>query len=134
MRQGPSPHAAGPSPTTADSSTTDAAVDGPTTARAGPSTVAAGAGPIVPAAAAPAARDAEGSSSMAPSQMRYHTRIRPTPPAPLHPRPARRAPPAKKPQTSGLRESTTSRSRAPPSPPYQGIAGAPDLSPGSIIR
>ena len=26
------------------------------------------------------------------------------------------------------------RSRAPPSPPYQGVAGAPDLSPGSIIR
>ena len=26
------------------------------------------------------------------------------------------------------------RSRAPPSPPYQGIAGAPDLSPTSIIR
>ena len=71
---------------------------------------------------------------MAPAQRRYHTRVRPTPPAPLHPRPTRRALPAKRPRTSGLGESSTSRSRAPPSPPYQGIVRAPDLSPGSIIR
>ena len=71
---------------------------------------------------------------MAPAQRRYHTRVRPTPPAPLHLKLARRAPPAKRARTLGLRESSTSRSRAPPSPPYQGIAGAPELSPASIIR
>ena len=48
--------------------------------------------------------------------------------------PARRAPPAKRAQTSSPGDSSTSRSRAPPSPPYQGIAGAPDLSLASIIR
>ena len=71
---------------------------------------------------------------MAPAQRRYHTRFWPTPPAPSHPRPARRAPSAKRAQTSGRGESSTTRSRAPPSPPYQGIVGAPDLSPASIIR
>ena len=71
---------------------------------------------------------------MALAQSRYHTRVGPTPSAPLHPRPARRAPPAKRARTSGRGESSTLRSRAPPSPPYQGVAGAPDLSPGSIIR
>ena len=76
----------------------------------------------------PAAGDAEGSSSVAPAQRRYHTRVGPTPPMPSHPRPARRA------RTSGPGESSTSRSRAQPSPPYQGIAGAPDLSSASIIR
>ena len=70
---------------------------------------------------------------MAPAQRRYHTRVGPTPPAPSHPRPARRAPPAKRAWTSGPGESSTSRSRAPSSPPYQGVAGASDLSPGSII-
>ena len=84
--------------------------------------------------ATPAAGDAEGSSSVAPAQRRYHTRVGPTPPAPSHHRPARRAPLAKRAKTSGPGESSTSRSRAPPSPPYQGIAGAPDLSPRSIIR
>ena len=71
---------------------------------------------------------------MAHAQRRYHTRVRPTPPAPSHPNTARRAPPSKKARTSRLGESSTSRSRAPPSPPYQGIAGAPNLSPASIIR
>ena len=71
---------------------------------------------------------------MAPAQRRYHTRVGPTPPAPSHPRPARRAPTAKRARTSGLDESSTWRSRAPPSPPYQGIAGALDLSPTSIIK
>ena len=120
-------------------------------APAGTSTpgVAAAVGPNAPAACPSAAvaasstlaavqgttaADAEGSSSMAPAQRRYHTRVGPTSPAPLHPRPARRAPPPKRAQTSGLRESSTSRPRAPPSPPYQGIARAPDLSPASIIK
>ena len=107
-----------------------------------PSAAVAGADPSVlaarptaaPAAPTPAAGDAEGSSSMAPPQRRYHTRVGLTPPAPSHLRPAQRAPPTKRARTSGLGESSTSRSRAPPSPPYQGISGAPDLSPGSIIR
>ena len=129
VRQGPFPPTAGPS--TAGFS-----------AAAGPSIVTTDAGPSVPAARptiaaaspAPAAGDAEGSSSMAPAQRRYHTRVGTTPSAPSHPRPARRAPPAKRARTSGPGESSTSRPRAPPSPPYQGIAGAPDLSLTSIIK
>ena len=138
VRQGPSPPAAGPSPAAVVSPAADAVADCPTAAIVGPSAVAAGADPaaptdVVPAAAAPASGDAEGSSSVAPAQRRYHTRVGPTPPAPLHHNPARRALPAKRPLT-GPGESSTSRSRAPPSPPYQGISGASDLSPGSIIR
>ena len=99
----------------------------PTAPAIGPSAAVAGPGLSVPparptdalASPAPAAGDAESSSSVAPTQRRYHTRVGPTPPAPSHPRPARSAPPAK---------------RVPPSPPYQGIAGTPDQSPGSIIR
>ena len=130
--QGLSPSAAGPSSAAAGSPAADIAA-------VGPSAAAVGAGPrasvVRPtAAAAPAAGDAEGSSSVAPAQRRYHTRVGPTPPAPSHPRPARRTPPAKRARTSGPGESSSSRSRAPPSPPYQGVAGAPDLSPGSIIR
>ena len=78
--------------------------------------------------------DAEGFSSVALAQRRYHTWVGPTPPAPSHPKPAWRAPPPKRARTSGPRESSTSRPQVPPSPPYQGIAGAPDLSPASIIR
>ena len=51
-----------------------------------------------------------------------------------NPRPARRSPPTKRARTSSPGESSSSRSRAPPSLPYQGVARAPDLSPGSIIR
>ena len=47
---------------------------------------------------------------------------------------ARRAPPPKRARTSSPGESSTLRPRVPPSPPYQGIVGAPDLSPTSIIR
>ena len=126
VRQGPTPAAAN------------------TSAATGPSASAVGASPSVPAARpsvaaasptpatvlGPAAGDAEG-SSMAPTQRRYHTWVGPTP---SHPRLARRAPPAKRARTSGPREASTSRSRAPPSPPYQGIVGAPDLSSASIIR
>ena len=75
-----------------------------------------------------------GSSSVAPAQRRYHTRVSPTPPDPSHPRPAQRAPQPKRAWTSGPGESSTSRPRALPSPPYQGIARAPNLSPASIIR
>ena len=136
MYQGHSPPAAGLSLVAANIAAT-----GPSTA-ANPSAAAVGAGLSVPAvcptsapaATAPAAGDAKGSSSVAPAHRRYHTRVGPTPPAPSHPMPARRAPPAKRARTSGPGESSTSRSRAPLSPPYQGITGAPDLSPGSIIR
>ena len=71
---------------------------------------------------------------MAPAQRRYHTRVGPTPPSPLHPRLAQRAPSPKRARTSGPGKSSTSRPRAPPSTPYQGIAGALDLSAASIIR
>ena len=100
--------------------------------RQGPTPPAA-ASPAPSAVQSPAAADAEGSSSVAPAHRRYHTQVGPTPPAPSHPMPAWRAPPAKRAQTSGPGQSSTSRSRAPPSPPYQGIFGAPDLSPASII-
>ena len=147
MRQGPSSLAADPSLATAGSSATDpstatgpSTVAGPSIA-ADPSTAAAGAGPSVPAvrptsapAAAVPAGDVEGSSSVAPAQRRYHTLVGPTPPAPSHPRSTRSAPPTKRARTSGPGESSTLRSRGPPSPPYQGISGAPDLSPGSVIR
>ena len=139
--QGPTP------PTGTSTSGPNSAAAGPF-ATTGPSAAAAGASPSVlvmrPSVAAalaaprviqnPVAADVEGSSSVAPAQRRYHTRVGPTPPAPSHPRPARRAPPANRTRTSGPGESSTSRLRAPPSPPYQGIAGAPDLSPTSIIR
>ena len=75
-----------------------------------------------------------GSSSMAPAQRRYHTRVGPTPPDPSHPKPTRRAPPPKRARTLGSGESSTSRPLAPPSPPYHGIVGASDLSFASIIR
>ena len=141
VRQGPSPSSTGPSSTAVGSSTSDIAATGPSFA-AGPLAAAIGTGPrapavrptAAPAAAAPATIDAEGSSSVATAYRRYHTRVGPTPLAPSHPRPARRAPPAKRARISGPGESSSSRSKAPPSPPYQGVAGAPDLSPGSIIQ
>ena len=151
VRQGPTPPAgtSTPGPSTA---ATGPSATGPSTtspsAAVVPSTTAAGAGPSVlamrpstaaasPAPAAvqsPVSADVEGSSSVAPVLRRYHTRVGPTPLTPSHPRPARRAPPTKRARTSSPWESSTSRPRAPPSPPYQGIAGAPDLSPASIIR
>ena len=124
MSQGPTPSAASPSAT--------AAGTGP-----GMSVVrssAAAASPPPAAVQSPTVGGTEGSSSMAPAQRRYHTRVGPTLPTPSHPRPARKAPSAKRARTLGPRESSTSRSRAPPSPPYQGISRAPDLSPASIIR
>ena len=124
VRQGPTPPVAGPSATAAGTCLSVSVVR--------PSVVAASLAPF--AVQSPTAGDAEGSSFVAPAYRRYHTWIGLTPPASSHPRPARRAPPAKRAWTSGLGESSTLRSRAPPSPPYQGIAGAPYLSPASIIR
>ena len=143
VRQGPTPPATGPfvvGPAAAGPSAGSFATS--PSAATGPSAAAAGSGPSMPAARptvdaaspAPTAGDAEGSSSVTPAQRRYHTRVGPTPPVPSHPRPAWRAPQAKRARTLGLGGSSTSRSRAPPSPPYQGIAGAPNLSPGSIIK
>ena len=134
MRQGPTSPTAGPS--AAGPSTAGPAAAGPSVGSvvAGPSAATTGASHSLPAVCPPAAGDAEGFSSMAPAQRRYHTRVGPTPPAPSHPKPTRRAPPAKRAKKSGPGESSTSRSRAPPSPPFQGIVGAPDLSPASIVR
>ena len=142
MRQGPSPYVADPS--IAGPVAVSSAAAGPSTGSVatGPSAVAAGAGPSMsaarstatPVAPIPAAGDAEGCSSVAPAQRRYHTRVGLTPPAPSHPRPAQRALSAKRAWISGPGESSTSISREPPSPPYQGIAGAPYLCPRSIIR
>ena len=130
-------------PTSSVTSPASSAV-GLASAAAGASSIArAVAGPSVPASAASAAptavqgataADSRGSFSLAPAQRRYYTRVGRTPPALSHPRPIRRAPPPKRTETSGPRESSTSRSRRPPSSPYQGIAGAPDISPASIIR
>ena len=145
VRQGPSSPAVGPSSAAVGSPAADVAAAGPSStagpSAADPSAAAVGAGPrapvvrptTAPTATAPAAGDAEGSSFVAPAQRRYHTRVGPTPQAPSHPRPSRRAPSAKKAWTLGPGESSSSRSKAPPSPPYQGVAGALDLSPGSII-
>ena len=132
MRRGPTPPTASLSPAAADPTAIGPAAAG--SVAIGPSAATVNAGPAVSAAAAPAVGDAEGSSFVAPTQRRYHTRAGPTPPSPSHPRPARRAPSTKRARTSGLGESSTSRFRAPPSPPYQGISRAPDLSPRSIIR
>ena len=143
VRQSPTPPTGTSTPEATDAT-------GPSSSTIGASHAAvAGAGPSVPialpsavVAASPApatiqgtaATDAEGSSFLAPAKRRYHTRVSPTPPAPSHPRPARRAPSPKRARTSGPGESSTLRPRAPPSSPYQGITGAPDLSPASIIR
>ena len=131
--------AAGPSYLAADASLA-AGASPAATAVVDPNAPAARPSVAVPASPAPAAvqgstiADVEGSSSVAPTQRRYHTRVGPTPPAPSHPRPAQRAPPPKKARTSGLGESSTLRPQVPPSPSYQGIAEASDLSPASIIR
>ena len=141
--QGPTPHAgtstpgpnsaASPASSVAGASSVVAAGAGLSVPAARPSTAAA-ASPAPAAVQGTAAANAEGFSSVAPTQRRYHTRVSPTPPAPLHPRLAWRAPPPKRTRTSGPGESSTLRPQAPPSPPYQGIVGAPDLSPASIIR
>ena len=160
VRQGPSPLAgtsashslvvppavAGP-PIAAGPATVDPSASVGPTAAGQPSAGLSAAGPSTPvvrplavpspapaAEQGPAAGDAESPSPVVLAQRRYHTRVGPTPPAPPHPRPAWRAPPSKRARTSGLGEPSTLRPRAPPSPPYQGIAGAPDLSPASIFQ
>ena len=57
----------------------------------------------------------EESQGAEPPSRRYHTRVGPRPPSPVHPQPPRRASPSKQAWTSGLEES--SRSGPEPSPP-----------------
>ena len=129
------PATSGPSTTAAAASHFDPAKAAATVPAAPATATAAAAVSPAPAAIQGSAVVAPvGSSSMAPAQRRYYTRVGPTPPSPPHPRLAWRALSSKRARTLGPGESSTSRPRAPPSPPYQGIAGAPDLSPASIIR
>ena len=70
-----------------------------------------------------------------PPSRRYHTRVGPRPPSPVHPRPPRRAPPSKRAWTSDLRESSRSRPEPSPPPAAQDPApSSPQLSPASRIR
>ena len=58
-----------------------------------------------------------------------------SPPSHVHPRPPRRAPPSKRARTSGLGESSSSRSEPSPPPAAQSPArSSPQLSPTSRIR
>ena len=108
VRQGPTPHTgtstpgpssavAGPSATTGPSAA--AASANPSVLVVHPSVAAALAAPTI--VQSPATANAKGSSSVAPAQRRYHTRVGPTPPSSSHLRPARRAPPANRTRTSG---------------------------------
>ena len=74
----------------------------------------------------------EESQGAEPPSRRYHTRVGPHPPSPVHPRPPRRAPPSKRAQTSGIGESSSSRPE--PSPPPTAQSSSPQLSPASRIR
>ena len=129
-------------PATSGPSTTAAVVRYFTSAKAAATVLATPATATAAAAVSPALASIQGSAAAAPvcsssvalAQRRYYTRVGPTPPSPSHPRLVRRAPSSKRARTSGLGESSTSRPRASPSPPYQGITGAPNLSPASIIR
>ena len=74
-------------------------------------------------------KEAQGSE---PPFRRYHTRMGPRLPSPVHPQPPRRAPPSKRAQTSGPGES--SHPRPEPSPPPVAQSSSPQLSPTSRIR
>ena len=77
----------------------------------------------------------EKSQGAEPPSRRYHTRVGPRPPSPIHPRPPRRAPPSMQARTSGSGES--SRSKPKPLQPLaaQDLApSSPQLSPASRIR
>ena len=50
-----------------------------------------------------------GTQAADPPSRKYNTRVGPVPPSPEHPRPPRRAPPSKRAQTSGPRESSRSK-------------------------
>ena len=67
-----------------------------------------------------------------PPSRRYHTRVGPRPPSPVHLRPPRRAPPSKRARTSGSGESSCSKPEPSPLPTAQ--SSSPQLSPASRIR
>ena len=70
-----------------------------------------------------------------PPSRRYHTRVGPRPPSPMHPRPPRRAPPSKWARTSSPGESSRSRPEPIQPPVAQDPApSSPQLSPASRIR
>ena len=73
--------------------------------------------------------EAQGSE---PPSRRYHTRVGPRPPCPMHLRPPRRAPSSKRARTSGPGES--SRSRLEPLAPPTAQSSLPQLSSASRIR
>ena len=67
-----------------------------------------------------------------PPSRRYHTRVGPWPPSPVHPRPPRRVLPSMRARTSDLGES--SHSRPEPSSPPATQSSSPQLSSASRIR
>ena len=70
-----------------------------------------------------------------PLSKRYHTRVGPRPPSPVHPRPPQRAPPSKRARTSCWGESSLSRPEPLQPPTAQNSApSSPQLSPASRIR
>ena len=73
----------------------------------------------------------EESQGPEPPSRRYHTRVGPRPPYPVHSRPPWGAPPSKWARTSGPGES--SRSKPEPSPPPTAQSASPQLSPASRI-
>ena len=83
-----------------------------------------------PPTLAPAAISEEAQTFERPSR-RYHTRVGPRAPSPMHPRPCRRAPPSKRAWTSGPGEA--SRTKPEPSPPPANESLSPQLSPASRI-
>ena len=77
----------------------------------------------------------EESQGAEPTSRRYHTRVGPRPPSPVHPRQPQRAPPSKRTRTSGPRESSRSRPEPLQSPATQDpTQSSPQLSPALRIR
>ena len=77
----------------------------------------------------------EESQGVEPPSRRYHTRVGPRPPSPVHPRPPRRAPPSKRTRTSGPGESSGSRPEPIQLPAAQDPApSSPQLSLALRIR
>ena len=74
----------------------------PVPASAVPPADSASTSPALASVQGSAAYAGVGSSSVAPAQRRYHTRVGPTPPSPPHPRLARRAPPPRGPGLQAL--------------------------------
>ena len=77
VRQGPSPPATSPSHAAAGSFAASIVATGPSAAVGADPSAPAARSTSAPTVVAPAASDAEGSSSVAPAQRRYHTRVGP---------------------------------------------------------